>query len=130
VITSYVKLKGLDQRIYLKISMGQCQGFLKVGVKRLFTRTRGGELIEMTPLSVLDFYVHSSVQRGGIGKQLFEAMLGYEDATPSKLAYDRPSHKLKGFLFKHYNLRNYVKQTHNFIVFDEYFQGSTRPSRR
>lgn len=78
--------------------MGQCQGFIKVGDKRLFTRTRGGELVEMTPLSVLDFYVHSSVQRGGIGKQIFEAMLSNEDAIPTKLAYDRPSHKLKGFL--------------------------------
>lgn len=36
-------------------------------------------MIEMNPLSVLDFYVHESVQRGGHGKDLFEKMLAHEN---------------------------------------------------
>jgi hypothetical protein len=38
-----------------------------------------------------------------------------------KFAYDRPSNKLKGFLAKHYSLRNFVRQNNNFVVFDDYF---------
>ena len=58
-------------------------------------------------------------------------MLTNEDANPAKLAYDRPSIKLKNFLLKHYNLRAFVKQTHNFIVFDDYFgSGSVRRSHK
>jgi alpha-tubulin N-acetyltransferase 1 len=62
----------------------------------------------MSPLSVLDFYVHESVQRGGHGKELFEKMLMTENVEPRKLAYDRPSSKFKNFLAKHYNLKNFV----------------------
>ena len=62
----------------------------------------------MNPLSVLDFYVHESVQRGGHGKEIFERMLQNEGVVPKKLAYDRPSPKYKAFLAKHYNLKNFV----------------------
>ena len=58
---------------------------------------------------MLDFYVHESCQRQGIGKALFERMLAKENAEPRKLAYDRPSAKLISFLAKHYNLKNYVQ---------------------
>lgn len=40
---------------------------------------------------------------------------------PAKLAYDRPSNKLIGFLSKHYGLKNYVSQNNNFIVFNQYW---------
>jgi len=53
-------------------------GILKVGVKKLFVRNHSGALKEINPLSVLDFYVHESVQRGGHGKDLFEKMLFHE----------------------------------------------------
>lgn len=79
-----------------------------MGLKRLFVRNRSGAMIEMNPLSVLDFYVHESVQRGGHGKDLFEKMLQNEGVQPRKFAYDRPSPKLKGFLSKHYHLKDYV----------------------
>jgi alpha-tubulin N-acetyltransferase 1 len=35
-------------------------------------------------------------------------MLRQEMIRPEKLAYDRPSPKLLGFLKKHYNLKNYI----------------------
>ena len=78
----------------------------------------------MKPLSVLDFYVDSSVQRGGYGKALFDLMLETMDSKPALIAYDRPSHKLMGFLLKHFGLRNYVQQNNNYVVFDDYFSSS------
>ena len=42
-------------------------------------------------------------------------------SEPAMIAYDRPSHKLMGFLAKHFNLRDYVKQNNNYVVFDDYY---------
>ena len=50
-------------------------GFLKVGRKRLFILDSSGGQNEVLPVSVLDFYVHESLQRHGYGRQLFDAML-------------------------------------------------------
>ena len=36
-------------------------GLLKVGVKKLFIRNESGNIKEINPLCVLDFYVHESV---------------------------------------------------------------------
>lgn len=83
-------------------------GLLKIGKRNLFIRGDNGGIKEIKPLCVLDFYVHESMQRGGHGKVLFEKMLQTENITPNKLAYDRPSDKLLGFLAKHYGLKKYV----------------------
>ena len=48
-------------------------------------------------------------------------MLENENINPDKLAYDRPSNKFTSFLKKHYNLSNYIQQTNNFLVFNDYF---------
>ena len=66
---------------------------------------------------MLDFYVHENVQRGGYGKTIFEYMRRREGVPPEKMAYDRPSEKLIGFLAKHYGLKNYVPQNNNYVVF-------------
>lgn len=85
-------------------------------------------MVEMKPLCVLDFYVDHKVQRGGYGKQLFDAMLECEKQPPAKLAYDRPSPKLIGFMAKHFGLKSFVPQSNNFVVFDEYFKTSQSPA--
>ena len=101
---------------------------LKVGPRKLFIRQNSGEIREIMPLCVLDFYVHESVQRGGHGKMLFEEMLRKEnDVHPAKLAYDRPSPKLIGFLGKHYGLKSYVPQNNNYIVFNQYWDPNPPP---
>jgi len=51
-------------------------------------------------------------------------MLEYEDIQPNKIAYDKPSKKLIGFLSKHYNLNHYIPQNNNFVVFDDYFNNN------
>lgn len=76
---------------------------------------------EIMPTCVLDFYIHESVQRTGLGKQLFEAMLENESLQAHQLAYDKPSKKLLGFLKKHYNLANFVPQNNNFVIFQQFW---------
>mmetsp|Transcript_76380 Transcript_76380/g.181658 ORF Transcript_76380/g.181658 Transcript_76380/m.181658 type:complete len:372 (+) Transcript_76380:63-1178(+) len=122
----------LGQRIYLLVHGRTVLGLLKVGTKQLFVappprllRSSGSSvqdsLRQISPVCALDFYVHESCQRSGMGHRLFEAMLQEEGLQPSQLAYDRPSPKLLGFLRKHYKLCSYQPQNNNFVVFDEYF---------
>lgn len=48
-------------------------------------------------------------------------MLRVCSITPAKIAYDKPSPKLLGFLRKHYGLSRYIPQNNNFVVFSAYF---------
>lgn len=83
-------------------------GILKVGKRNLFISNDKGQIKEIKPLCVLDFYVHESVQRGGHGKALFDRMLEAENVRPEKLGYDRPSDKLIAFCKRHFGLSKYV----------------------
>ena len=94
--------------MFIKAQGNKAIGFIKVGYKQLFVRGRGGEMHEMKPLAVLDFYVDAQVQRGGYGKSLFDIMLAYMGSKPALIAYDRPSPKLMGFLAKHFGLKSHV----------------------
>lgn len=127
VITTAPKLQSSDHRLYVMKDPeargnGKIIGILKVGIKRLFLLDNSEQLKECSPLCVLDFYVHESCQRTGYGKQLFESMLKNEGVHPGKLAYDRPSPKLLGFLRKHYNLDHFRPQANSFVVFRSFFE--------
>mmetsp|Transcript_40803 Transcript_40803/g.64241 ORF Transcript_40803/g.64241 Transcript_40803/m.64241 type:complete len:257 (+) Transcript_40803:56-826(+) len=117
-----------SNRIYVLYDQRLALGLLKVGPKRLFV-SRGEKegLVEISPLCVLDFYVVEGHQRGGCGRQLFDAMLRQEGVEPRSLGYDRPSPKLIGFLRKHFGLVQYQPQANHFVVFDKYWS-SRRPS--
>lgn len=80
-------------------------GMLKVGTKSLYVFDPHGDTKQVRAPCVLDFYVHESRQRSGLGKQLFESMLADQHYAPVKMAIDRPSAKLIGFLDKHYSKR-------------------------
>ncbi len=108
IITTASRLFTSDNRLYMSAEGHRVIGLLKVGVKKLFIRNEMGAIKEISPLCVLDFYVHESMQRGGHGKAIFEKMLENEGVKPEKLGYDRPSEKLLGFLAKHYGLKRYV----------------------
>lgn len=75
---------------------------LKVGVKNLYIFDENGDTKPTLAMCVLDFYIHESRQRAGLGKEMFEVMLERENAIPQKLAIDRPSDKLLAFIDKHY----------------------------
>eukprot|EP00163_Fabomonas_tropica_P012762 TRINITY_DN24121_c0_g1_i1.p1 TRINITY_DN24121_c0_g1~~TRINITY_DN24121_c0_g1_i1.p1 ORF type:complete len:513 (-),score=18.52 TRINITY_DN24121_c0_g1_i1:198-1736(-) len=128
VITSASKLSASDQKLYIHSEPGVATGILKVGYKKLFIRAASGQMHEITPLCVLDFYVHESRQRTGLGKLLFEHMLRTEGVSAARLGYDRPSSKFLSFLAKHYKLRNYVPQSNNFVVYQAYFDTNRRSS--
>ena len=69
VITTANKFFAIDDnRLYIMVKDNSCLGLLKVGKKNLFIRNEMGALKEIKPLCVLDFYVHESCQRSGIGK--------------------------------------------------------------
>ena len=108
--------------LYLLCSGTRCLGVLKSGVKKLFIRTANAQLIEMDPMCVLDFYVCTSEQRAGHGRALYDYMLSYQGVQPAELGIDRPSPKFLAFMKKHFGLSDYVPQTNNFVVFNQYFE--------
>jgi len=125
VITTYSKfVSSSDNKIYMKIENNKVCGILKTGKKNLFYYDGFGKVRELQPLCVLDFYVHESVQRLGVGKFLFEKMLENEKIKPNKLAYDRPSPKLLAFLRKHYDLSSYIPQNNNFVIYNAFWDES------
>ena len=121
IITSAHKFFISNHRIFIKAEQNKVLGFIKVGYKKLFLRDRNYNYHEINTLCVLDFYVHESTQRRGIGKQLFDYMLKFEKKSPTELAYDRPSIKLLSFLKKYFGLNDFIQQSNNYVVFDEFF---------
>lgn len=110
-----------SQNCNIKLSSsGAVTGLLKVGTKNLYVFDPNGETKQVSAPCVLDFYVHESRQRSGLGKKLFQTMLDSEGINPSKLAIDRPSEKLVGFLKKHYGKSNWTSLSilSIFIQFD------------
>lgn len=81
---------------------GCVTGLLKIGTKNLYVFDANGETQLVSAPCVLDFYIHESRQRAGLGKALFEHMLERENLVPQKMAIDRPSEKLLAFYRKHY----------------------------
>jgi GNAT superfamily N-acetyltransferase len=129
-ITSFKRMQmNTDkQKIYFFSQKKKCYGFLKTGHRKLFVSTEYGDIKEINPLCVLDFYVTEEVQRQGIGKRLFDLMLRDSGSRPEKIAYDRPSDKLLKFLSKHFGLKRYLPQNNNFVVFSQYFTSAfTKP---
>ncbi|XP_010182255.1 PREDICTED: alpha-tubulin N-acetyltransferase 1, partial [Mesitornis unicolor] len=53
-----------------------------------------------------------------------------ERVDPWRLAIDRPSEKLLGFLRKHYGLEDAIPQVNNFVIFEGFFSTRPVPPRR
>ena len=122
-VTSSYSLRGSNHTLYIICdNQHKVKGILKIGYKKLFIHNLNHEYEEMTPLCVLDFYVHESCQRKGIGKYLFEFMLKSQSIEPRLIAYDAPSPKLLNFLNKYYGLKSFTPQNCNFVLYHDYFQ--------
>lgn len=101
-------------------------GLLKVGTKDLYLFDEQNRTRRVTNApAILDFYIHESRQRTGLGKKLFQTMLNNEGWTPLKCSIDRPSEKLLGFISKHYGLKRTLQQPNNFVVFEGFFGKDT-----
>uniref|UniRef100_A0A0K0FAA2 Alpha-tubulin N-acetyltransferase n=1 Tax=Strongyloides venezuelensis TaxID=75913 RepID=A0A0K0FAA2_STRVS len=96
-------------------------GILKVGKKKLYLLDDKLQRYEVTPLCILDFYVHNTLQRKGNGHKVFEEMLKHQNINPIDLAIDKPSDSLLQFMKKYYNLENPIWQTTNFVVYKGFF---------
>ncbi|XP_076316164.1 alpha-tubulin N-acetyltransferase 1-like isoform X1 [Tachypleus tridentatus] len=140
-ITNASKLQNSNHWMYVmknsetNNSCGAIIGFLKIGRKKLFIIDEHGDIQELWPLCVLDFYIHDSCQRQGYGLQVFKTMLKIEEVSPEELAIDRPSHKFLTFLKKHFGLEYTIPQTNNFVVFvgffkDKHESGSSHPTHQ
>lgn len=122
-MTSAAKLAESDHRLFLTVSDdgSQALGFLKVGRKHLFHYTSSGQLLELDPLCVLDFYVAEGHQRRGLGLLMLRTMLEHEAVAPPELAWDKPTPSSLGLVAKHFGLRSFVEQPNRFVIFDEFF---------
>lgn len=96
---------------------GCVTGLLKVGTKNLYVFDENGETKQVPAQCVLDFYIHESRQRAGLGREMFELMLQRENVEARKLAIDRPSDKLIAFLRKHYGKESIQFNLTRFIYF-------------
>ncbi|XP_059693357.1 alpha-tubulin N-acetyltransferase 1 isoform X3 [Haemorhous mexicanus] len=78
-VTSAARMESNRHVLYIlrdtRCPRGAVLGFLKVGYKKLFLLERDGSHVEVEPLCVLDFYIHESQQRRGLGRELFREML-------------------------------------------------------
>lgn len=126
ITTSSRFFNSSDNKLYLKIHSNKVVGILKTGIRKLFYTNEIGRMLEITPLCLLDFYIHETCQRSGFGKELYEFMLKTECTTANKLAIDKPSHKLLAFMRKYYSLSDYIQQNNNYVVYRQYFAGSVK----
>uniref|UniRef100_A0A0K0DZ97 Alpha-tubulin N-acetyltransferase n=1 Tax=Strongyloides stercoralis TaxID=6248 RepID=A0A0K0DZ97_STRER len=130
VLTSYQKIIDTEEEQTLYVMWKKnpnnekhsiVVGILKVGRKKLYLYDDKLQRYEVTPLCVLDFYVHNTLQRKGNGHKIFEEMLRNENISPIDLAIDKPSESLLQFMKKYYNLENPIWQSTNFVVYKEFF---------
>jgi len=126
-VTSANSFINSDQTLYMLIDPkrnngnGAVLGIIKTGPKKLFLLNRKGVQHEMNLLCILDFYIHESCQRMGLGKMLFDHFLKVEDFDIRRLVIDRPSNKFLAFLQKHYKLHEIIPQVNNFVIFEGFF---------
>ncbi|KYQ52442.1 Alpha-tubulin N-acetyltransferase [Trachymyrmex zeteki] len=134
-ITSALKLRDTDHMVYLLVDnegnngLGSVIGLLKTGSKNLFLFDEMGEHYQLQARCILDFYVHESRQRMGLGNILYQHMLSEENIRPVKLAIDRPSEKFLAFLHKYYGLSKIIPQNNKFVVFEGFFDDESRDVR-
>ncbi|XP_076302447.1 alpha-tubulin N-acetyltransferase-like [Lasioglossum baleicum] len=126
-ITNALRLRDTDHVVYLLVDneanngLGSVVGLLKTGSKNLFMFDETGAHYQLKPRCILDFYVHESRQRMGLGNILYQHMLSEENIRPVKLAIDRPSEKFLAFLDKYYGLSKIIPQNNKFVVFQGFF---------
>jgi hypothetical protein len=99
-------------------------GMLKIGRKKLYIRDMRERSYELTPICILDFYVHETLQRQGHGHHLYDFMLKSETVEPGQVAIDKPSDSLLQFMSKHYGLTDPCWQNNNYVVYPVFFDAN------
>ena len=117
VITTYEKMRLSDHKLYILINHkeNQAVGLIRTGRKHLFLLDRYGRNHEVEPICVLDFYVHESKQRKGLGNLLFKSMMSHQNISKAGfLAIDKPSQLFLNFLRRHHKLSFDIPQVNNY----------------
>ncbi|GMH96124.1 hypothetical protein TrVE_jg13701 [Triparma verrucosa] len=111
-----------SQTLYTLHSPTSLLGYAKTGLKNLYLYDPSSPKSSLKPypstLSLLDIYTPH--QRLGYGKLLMDAI--YSSNPTKRIAYDRPSSMLPGFLSKNYGMENGEKQNNGYMVFRDFFQ--------
>lgn len=130
-ITTFDSFANSENRIYILLDKTHriALGFLKVGFRRLYIYSETGIQHEIVPLCLLDFFICNVCQRHGYGRIMYDSMLRSENVEPRMIAIDRPSKLCLSFMKKHFGLENFVPQTNNYVVFDDYFMDRNREAK-
>ena len=91
--------------LILLIQQNKCLGIHKVGMKHLFQYDSDGQAHELDAFCCLDFYVHESQQRKGLGRLLFAVAESLIGIPANYWGFDKPSPKLFAFLEKYYGMK-------------------------
>lgn len=123
VITTYSSFTNSDSKMYILVSDDgkKALGFVKVGVRNLFLWDRRGVQHEKKTLCLLDFFTSPNCQRQGYGKKMIDVMLADQKKEMKDIPIDRPSRLCLSFMNKHFGLKDYVNQSNNFVVFDQFW---------
>ena len=123
VITTYESFISSPNKIYMLCSHDHTTAFafLKVGYRNLFLWDPEGQQHELKILCLLDFFTHPNCQRKGYGKQMIDKMLQTEHLEMQQIPIDKPSNLCFQFMKKHFGLENYIPQSNNFVVFDQFW---------
>ena len=134
VITTYSSFIHSDCKLYILVSEDskKALGFVKVGVRNLFLWDRRGVQHERKTLCLLDFFTHPNCQRQGYGRKMIDAMLADQHKEMKEIPIDRPSTLCLKFMKKHFGLCDYIPQSNNFVVFEQFWNSGSpvlSPSR-
>lgn len=124
IITQFQSFASGDNKIYLLIDEenSQALGFIKVGFRNLFLWDRLGVQHEKKLLCLLDFFTHPDCQRKGYGRKMIDKMLADQHLEMKQIPIDRPSALCLSFMKKHFGLSEYMPQSNQFVVFDQFWE--------
>ncbi|CAL6029138.1 Mechanosensory_abnormality MEC-17-like protein [Hexamita inflata] len=103
-ITSLEYIVKHNHTVILLVDNDKAVGIHKIGLKHLFQYDNSGKAHELTAFCCLDFYVHESCQRNGLGTLLFKVAECIFGVKADFWAFDKPSPKLFAFLKKNYHI--------------------------
>ncbi|OHS93927.1 Alpha-tubulin N-acetyltransferase [Tritrichomonas foetus] len=126
VITSFQSFIGGENTLYLLLNDENTQvlGFIKVGYRNLFLWDRRGSQHEMKILCLLDFFTYPICQRKGHGRRMIDKMLEDQHKEMKQIPIDRPSNLCLSFMNRHFGLCEYMPQSNNYVVFDQFWETS------
>ena len=125
-ITTFNSFASGDNTMYILFddSHTRVLGFVKIGPRHLFLWDHFGVQHEMQPICLLDFFTYPECQRRGYGKKMIDEMLKDNRMEMSQIPIDRPSSLCLSFMAKHFGLVDYVPQSNNFVVFDQFWNNN------